>query len=50
MATWARTKGLSNKDVQLIRNMSVGQTQGKRGRAKELKELLIKEELWWGVM
>ncbi|PAF47734.1 hypothetical protein BKH46_02545 [Helicobacter sp. 12S02634-8] len=49
MATWAKAKGLSEKDVSIIRNMSFGQTQGKRGRAKELKELLIKENLWWGV-
>ncbi|PAF49590.1 hypothetical protein BKH41_02690 [Helicobacter sp. 12S02232-10] len=49
LATWARAKGLSEEDVQIIRNMSFGQTKGKRGRAKELKELLIKENLWWGV-
>ncbi|TQR29180.1 hypothetical protein DMB92_08565 [Campylobacter sp. MIT 99-7217] len=43
LRTWARSKGLSEADYNLLLNMSFGQTKGVRGRAKELKELLEKE-------
>ncbi|PAF51305.1 hypothetical protein [Helicobacter sp. 13S00477-4] len=46
LATWAKDMGLREKDIQLLRNMAIGQTKGKRGRARELKELLIKDDLW----
>lgn len=43
LRTWARVKKLSSKDILLIYQISYGSTQGLRGRAKELKELLEKE-------
>lgn len=45
IATWAKSKKLSQKDIYLIRNIARDQILGKRGRAKELKELLVKEGL-----
>lgn len=43
LKTWAISKGLSKKDTDLLYRMSEGNTQGKWGRAKELRELLKKE-------
>lgn len=43
LRTWAISKGLSEKDTSLLYKINDGDTQGKYGRAKELKELLIKE-------
>lgn len=43
LKTWARAKKLNSKDILLIYQISYGFTQGVRGRAKELKELLEKE-------
>ena len=43
LRTWARANGLSENDMALIYEISYGNTQGLRGRAKEIKELLEKE-------
>ena len=43
LKTWAISKGLSEKDTSLLYKVNDGNAQGKWGRAKELKELLIKE-------
>jgi hypothetical protein len=43
LRTWAFSMGLRNSDIPLLYELSSGKTQGKYGRAKELKELLIKE-------
>ncbi|WP_334092273.1 hypothetical protein [Helicobacter typhlonius] len=40
LRTWAKSKGLSEKDIGLLNQISYGLTKGKRGRAKELKEML----------
>lgn len=40
LRTWAKSKGLSEKDIGLLNQLSYGFIQGKRGRAKELKEML----------
>ena len=37
---WAKSKGLSEKDIGLLNQISYGLTKGKRGRAKELREML----------
>ena len=43
LRTWARVNGLSENDMALIYEISYGNTQGLRGRAKEIKEFLEKE-------
>lgn len=43
LRTWARSKKLGSKDMQLLYKISYGSAQGLRGRAKELKGLLEKE-------
>lgn len=43
LRTWARVNGLSENDMWLLYQVSYGFTQGLRGRAKEIKELLEKE-------
>ncbi len=43
LRTWARVNGLSESDMWLLYQVSYGFTQGLRGRAKEIKELLEKE-------
>lgn len=43
LRTWARANGLSESDMWLLYQVSYGFTQGLRGRAKEIKELLEKE-------
>lgn len=43
LRTWAFSMGLSKKDANILYQMNVGNMQGVRGRAKELKELLEKE-------
>ncbi|WP_334088145.1 hypothetical protein [Helicobacter typhlonius] len=40
LRTWAKSKGLSEKDIGLLNQLSYGLIQGKRGRGKELKEML----------
>lgn len=40
LRTWAKSKGLSEKDIGLLNQLSYGFIQGKRGRGKELKEIL----------
>ncbi|RDU53277.1 hypothetical protein CQA49_01375 [Helicobacter sp. MIT 00-7814] len=42
LRTWARSQGLSQKDIGLLNQISHGKISGKYGRSKELKELLIK--------
>lgn len=43
MRTWARSRGLSDSDYGVLRDLSNGITKGKWGRARELRELLEKE-------
>ncbi|MDE5603807.1 MAG: hypothetical protein K2I71_07860 [Helicobacter sp.] len=43
LRTWARAKGLSDSDYNVLLDLSKGKTKGKWGRAKELKELLEKD-------
>ncbi|MDE5591792.1 hypothetical protein [Helicobacter ganmani] len=43
LRTWAKAKGLNEKDIGILNQISCGFIKGKRGRAKELKELLEKE-------
>lgn len=40
LRTWAKSKGLSDKDIEILNQISGGYLQGKWGRAKELRELL----------
>ena len=41
--TWAKAKGLNEKDIGILNQISGGLIKGKWGRAKELKELLKKD-------
>lgn len=43
LRTWAKAKGLSDSDYNVLLDLSKGKTKGKWGKAKELKELLHKE-------
>ncbi|WP_300827059.1 hypothetical protein [Helicobacter sp. UBA3407] len=43
LRTWAKSKGLSDSDYNVLLDLSKGKTKGKWGKAKELKELLQKE-------
>lgn len=43
LRTWAKSKGLSEKDIALLNQISHRLIKGKRGRAKELKEMLEKD-------
>ncbi|KPH54104.1 hypothetical protein [Helicobacter pullorum] len=43
LRTWAKAKGLSKKDIALLNQISHRLIKGKRGRAKELKEMLEKD-------
>lgn len=42
ISTWAKSQGLSKKDIEILQNLSLGRIKGKWGRSKELKNLLIK--------
>ncbi|WP_300224117.1 hypothetical protein [uncultured Helicobacter sp.] len=43
LSVWAQAKGMSQKDIKLLWQISKGETKGTRGRAKELKEELEKD-------
>ncbi|WP_297813201.1 hypothetical protein [uncultured Helicobacter sp.] len=43
LRTWAKSKGLNEKDIGILNQISSGLIKGKWGRAKELKEMLEKE-------
>ncbi|TLD97655.1 hypothetical protein LS71_002635 [Helicobacter jaachi] len=43
LRTWAKAKGLSEKDIRILNQISFGAIKGKRGRARELKNLLMQE-------
>lgn len=43
LRTWAKAKGLKEKDYFLLLDMSNGKNKGARGSSKELRELLEKE-------
>lgn len=40
LRTWAKSKGLSEKDISILNQLSKGLVQGKWGRSKELKAML----------
>ena len=41
--TWGKAKGLSNKDLELLQQISRGLVKGKWGRSKELRKMLEKD-------
>ncbi len=43
LRTWAKAKGLNERDIGILNQISQGIIKGKWGRAKELKEMLEKE-------
>lgn len=43
LKTWADSKGLNNTDYLILLDISKGKVKGKRGRAKELVELLKRD-------
>lgn len=43
LQTWAKAKNLRKEDIPILYDISRGKIQGKRGRAKELKEILEKD-------
>ncbi|TLE12778.1 hypothetical protein LS72_010425 [Helicobacter apodemus] len=43
LRTWAKSKGLQEKDYFLLLDMSNGKNKGARGRSKELREMLEKD-------
>lgn len=43
LKTWANSKGLNNTDYLILLDISKGRVKGKRGRAKELVELLKRD-------
>ncbi|ANV98309.1 hypothetical protein BBW65_05625 [Helicobacter enhydrae] len=43
LSVWAQAKGMSQKDIRLLWQISQGLVKGARGRAKELKEALEKD-------
>ncbi|MCL9820961.1 hypothetical protein NCR96_04280 [Helicobacter sp. 14348-15] len=43
LKTWADSKGLDNADYLILLDISKGKVKGKRGRAKELVELLKRD-------
>ncbi|WP_026943976.1 hypothetical protein [Helicobacter rodentium] len=43
LRTWAKSKGLQEKDYFLLLDMSNGKNKGVRGRSKELREMLEKD-------
>ena len=43
LRTWAKAKGLNEKDIGILNQISCGLIKGKWSRAKELKELLKKD-------
>ena len=43
LRTWAKSKGLQEKDYFLLLEMNKGKNKGVRGRSKELREMLEKD-------
>lgn len=43
LSVWAKSKGMSKKDIALLWQISKGEAKGSRGRSKELKEELEKD-------
>ncbi|MDY2585319.1 hypothetical protein [Helicobacter sp.] len=43
LKTWADSKGLDNTDYLILLDISRGKVKGKRGRGKELVELLKRD-------
>ncbi|WP_104696435.1 hypothetical protein [Helicobacter trogontum] len=37
---WALSKGLNKQDIELLNSLSCARIKGKRGRAKELRDML----------